>query len=100
MGAVIDANAKLELFRQVVSILDEAGNESSLEEEYSGRGLYGKTVPAIVTDAPAALIGWAFCMALAEQEKIDSEWPADSIGEVYGLIPRRTDNMGLSYVYY
>lgn len=100
MSNATEADTKLELYRQVVSILEGLGHESSLDEEYSGRCMYGKTVPAIVTDAPAPLIGWAICMALAENDEFCAEWPADSISDAQKLVPARSDSMGLSAVYY
>lgn len=58
------------------------GNE---RRAYSGRGMYGKTCPAIVTDLSVFYVG---CHA------------RDIFGEdAFELLPR-TDNMGLSTVVY
>ena len=59
--------------------------QSEERRAYSGRGMYGKTCPAIVTDLSVFYVG---CHA------------RDIFGEdAFELLPR-TDNMGLSTVVY
>jgi hypothetical protein len=47
---------KLKIYRDAVSILENLGHESHVQETYSGRCMYGEQTPAIVTDAPGALV--------------------------------------------
>jgi hypothetical protein len=77
----------LEQARQIVEFIEEnlwdEVEEIDLREEYSGRGMYGRTVPAIVIDNPT-WIGYA----------------AGALGIEPRDIPQRTDSMGLSTVVY
>lgn len=67
--------------KQIVEFLEEEGDEAELREEYSGRGMFGKTTTGIVID---------------------------TIGFVYYAMGRlqlefahlRTDNMGLRMIVY
>lgn len=76
---------KLETAQNVVDYLVGRAYEATVEEEYSGRFMYGKTVPAIVTYAPPVVVGFA----VAEVTEND-----------YREVPQRSDNMGLQMVYY
>jgi hypothetical protein len=89
---------RIDIYRAAIETLSSGAHEADLYEGYSGRGMYGKEVPAIVTDAPATLVGWAICSAVADNG--DHETPADAMDAAEKLIPKRTDNMGKSYVYY
>lgn len=81
------------IFPLVVEHLQEAGYESSFYPDYSGRGMYGRTCPAIVTDAPSALVGFMVAAVVAGDDETYIEDHTD-------LVPTRSDNMGLSMVYY
>lgn len=83
------------LYPQVCLLLQEAGYEGEFRAGYSGRGMYGSTCPAIVTDASAAIVGYlvATVVIAATDGEVELEEHLD-------LIPRRWDNMGLSMVYY
>lgn len=76
---------KLETAEAVADYLSAKCYTASVEEEYSGRAMFGKTVPAIVTNAPAAIVGFA----VAEVTNND-----------FREVPKRQDNMGLDMVYY
>lgn len=76
---------KLETAQNVADYLVGRCYEATVDEEYSGRFMYGKTVPAIVTNAPAAVVGFA----VAEMTEND-----------FREVPTRSDNMGLQMVYY
>ena len=39
---------KLELAKAIVAVADDAGREVTLQEDYSGRGMYGATCAAVV----------------------------------------------------
>lgn len=81
------------IFTLVVERLQQAGHEAEVFPDYSGRGMYGRTCPAIVTDAPAALVGFMVAAVVAGDDETYVEDHTD-------LVPTRSDNMGLSMVYY
>lgn len=84
---------KLEIFRLAVELLEVNGHEAELREEYSGRGMYGKAVPAITIDGGSGmLLGWAVTCAA-----INLEHEAE---DVEMILPQRSDSMGLGMVYY
>lgn len=60
--------------------------EATVRESYSGRGMYGESVPALVVDGPgdAMAIGYAAAQA----------------GVSWEDVPKRTDDMGLGMVIY
>jgi hypothetical protein len=57
--------------------------EAEVREDYSGRGMYGKTVPAIVTDNAVALGYAAGVLGIPDED-----------------LPTRRDSMGLGFVFY
>jgi hypothetical protein len=74
----------LEQAEGIVDYMDrELGVEAVVRETYSGRGMFGKSVPAIVTDNIIA-VGYA----------------AAALDVPYQDCPRRTDSMGTSLVVY
>lgn len=74
----------LEQAREVQDYMwDECNAEVDIREEYSGRGMYGKTCVALVTDDVMA-VGYA-CGAL---------------GIPFDDVPGRTDSMGRQTVVY
>lgn len=83
------------IFQRACRMLEEWGHEAQFRADYSGRGMYGRTCEAIVTDAPAALVG--YIIACAIHVATDGEGNMEDHIE---LIPMRSDNMGLSMVYY
>ncbi len=69
---------------ELKDFLQETGYEAELHENYSGRGMYGKTTTAVTTDANS------HAMESLEEEMIDA-----GINLVF-----RMDNMGFDYIYY
>ena len=76
----------LECAQYVANRLEEEGYEGDVREDYSGRGMYGKTAVAICTDAPGTLIGMFV-----------GEYNAQGFD---ARPPTRTDSMGLGRVFY
>ena len=69
--------------KELVKILQDKGWEAELYENYSGRGMYGKTTTGVTTDARPNTMD-----ALSEQGGELEDWDY------------RTDSMGLDYIYY
>lgn len=100
----------VKLAAKAVEILESLGEyESSVYEGYSGRAMYGEKVTAIVTKAPPVLLGVALLRARlseVEDDDLDMSTPSDLIAKIDDWmdesrwLPRRSDNMGLSMVYY
>lgn len=74
----------LEQANQVANDLDGLGYDAEVHEDYSGRGMYGRTCVGISTNAPGVVIG--FLLAEANVDFDD--------------LPDSTDSMGLSTIYY
>lgn len=82
---------RAEIFFAAVAYLQERGHEASFRAEYSGRFMYGDKCAAIVTDAPAALVGWACCCA---------SYDLEGCSAFDATVPTKEDSMGLSRIYY
>lgn len=100
----MDMEAKCKIFRHAVEWLEGEGYESSLREDYSGRAMFGNTTPAIVTDANGPIIGLAIVHGIIQwyEETVDSEvdWEDAIKYNALDVMPRRSDSMGLSTVWY
>ena len=79
------------IYRAASVLLEEYGVEVSYDRAYSGRGMYGETTPAITCDS-GCMVGWAI-MVVAEDFGLD-------LREARRYLPQRSDNMGLSTVWY
>lgn len=92
---------KLEVYQLAAEWLEEKGYEAEVREDYSGRGMYGTTCPALVTDAEAMQVAFAVAEGLRQ---FDPELEHD-MGELMfraqRMVPERSDSMGKSKrVYY
>lgn len=83
-----------------VAIVDELcyRYDAEVREDYSGRGMYGKTCVGIVTDAPHKDIIIATIRVFAQDN--DGLDIMDILDKVEDVIPSRVDSMGLSTIYY
>ena len=72
----------------IVEYLQESGIEATLYEDYSGRGMYGKTTAAVVTDSATDVAFALGALIAAEKE------------EVPDLVQVQTDGMGRQIVVY
>lgn len=73
---------ELETVREIHEALKRKGISSTVTEEYSGRGMYGKTTTGIVI------------------EHGEDEFRAIQVMGEFGVHEARTDNMGRSIIYY
>lgn len=94
-----------EVFDRAAEILRSEGYEASVQEDYSGRGMSGRTTPAIVTDAGGVRVGWAIATAAAyvlDMKGDDMDSVIDALEtQMDDLLPGRSDNMGRdAMVYY
>lgn len=64
--------------------LEQQGYEAEYRPEYSGRGMFGTTCPALVSNAPYVIVGMSFAKAGVNPEQI----------------PLRSDTMGRNGVVY
>ena len=93
-------NEVLEIYKEAVEVLEADGHEAEVQENYSGRGMFGKTCPAIVSNASGPQVGAAIAIARFNIGHDNGEDILGIMDDVWGLIPKRFDNMGLSMVYY
>jgi len=74
----------IEQANQVCEILSDDLYEATVQTNYSGRGMYGRSCIAIRYNGPATLVGAACSKAGVEN----------------GSIPKRIDRLGFDEVYY
>lgn len=86
---------KAEIYDEAAAVLQLVGHDADMMSDYSGRGMYGSTTPAIVSNASGPMVGWAVTVAV--DRKFSGE---KTFEDVLYLIPTRSDNMGLDMVYY
>ena len=86
-----------EIYEAACETLAGEGWEASVRPDYSGRGMFGQTTPAIVTGAPGAMVGWAISRVLVESDPDDG---SEGLDEALRAIPKREDAMGRDTVYY
>lgn len=87
----------------VCAALDESGVEYTRRDDYSGRGMYGKTTVGIVVGGMGTFVGAAvraaFAMGQADSTRYgDAEPPIDPEDFAREIARVRTDNMGRSDV--
>lgn len=100
-----DAVDAVEVLTLAVESLNCNGNEASIDEEYSGRCMYGDTTTAIIADCDLSEVNRHIRIATAElldaneytKEELSFPEIADLLSQ-YEL--RKRDNMGRDYVYY
>jgi len=89
-----------EVLEATVRRLQDMGFEADLRAEYSGRGMFGKTVPGIVTRAPGVLVGLCIAGAVIEVASGGIERPDPEDIDFVDYQLRHEDGMGLSTIYY
>lgn len=82
------------IYEAAVEILeDRFGVEPEFRPDYSGRGMFGTSVPGIVADmGDGPAIGAAVAIAIMRD--------GGSADDVLGAIPTRSDNMGRRVIFY
>lgn len=85
--------------KAIANALEEEGTRVSIREDYSGRGMYGKTTFGVVAPDWAVLIRAVATAAvsIAENNTDDSPDPHDFAREMGKL---RWDNMGYDIIVY
>lgn len=76
----------IEQANEIEDVLVDLGYEVEVRDDYSGRGMYGATVPAFVADDTGVMTAIGYAAAIAEVPLED--------------LPRRTDSMGRGVVIY
>ena len=89
------------LAETLVQALEDEGIDAELREDYSGRGMYGKTTAGVVFDGDIggvlqAVINNATCFIQEEVEPVDFF----DVCERFGVGNLRTDGMGLQTIIY
>ena len=80
-----------ELIEIYQDVADAVGGD--VRTDYSGRGMYGKTCLALVSDCSGVDIGIEFYRRC-------TEFPEDEQGWAVDFAPVLTDNMGREYIFY
>lgn len=83
---------RVDFYKAIVEQLQNDGYNARFKERYSGRHMYGVTVPAIDTEASLARVTFVGC-TVAEENGIP-------VNEIDALLPHQTDSMGLDFVHY
>lgn len=91
--------------RRIVEVAEESGLELRLQEDYSGRAMYGETTYGVVgslRDFMQAIVMTTESIIEDEQTE-DGELPSDAIGVpklVRAMSSIKTDSMGRSTIFY
>lgn len=80
------------IYEAAADILRESGYEAEVREDYSGRGMYGRTCCGIITNASGPMVGYSITCAMSDLGIDPFDW--------VDLIPKRWDSMGLQSIYY
>lgn len=85
---------KKELFKDACDWLEDEGYDVTFHESYSGRGMFGDSVPAISGEVSGVMVGLALAKAgeAFDLTVSDLQWQ--------GLIPTGRDSLGLGTIYY
>ena len=83
---------KLELFHDLARQLEDDGYEVTVHDDYSGRCMYGETVPALSGDFPPGALAGAALQVCADFDY--------SAAEVRDLLPHRQDSLGRGVIVY
>ena len=84
----------IKLAEKLVELVNEAGYDAELREDYSGRFMYGKTTAGIVMDSLGTLLTVVLTAAMEYPEAfdgLDAEVPYNGF---------RTDSMGMDMIIY
>lgn len=70
--------------------------------DYSGRGMYGETTPAVITDEILLSTNLGILNAIADlgDQKVNEMSHRDFLRYAKPFLLRRSDSMGLSFIYY
>ena len=82
----------IELAKKLVEILEDRGEEASLYEAYSGRGMYGRTTAGVVCDGLGTLLQVVIEDA---PQFVEDDYPM--FDNISGF---NTDSMGMSTIIY
>lgn len=95
-----DPELRLDIFRKAVELMEEAGLDASLMEDYSGRAMYGAQTPAVVSTEGGPTVGYFITIAALQAVGEVLELDHEATEMVRLLLPKRWDNLAMSTVYY
>lgn len=90
---------KIEVAKAIVEAANECGYEMKLREDYSGRGMFGRTTTGIVYDSESDMLKSVALAAIRVKEK-ESEEGAMTAEEFIDELDFSRDNMGYSTIVY
>jgi len=95
-----DPELRLAIYKKAVELMNEAGLDAALMEDYSGRAMYGRQTPAVVSMEAGPVVGHfitvAAMKALSETFTLDDE----VVEMIRIVLPKRWDELAMSKVYY
>lgn len=92
----MDLQSRCNYLEHAAHILNDRGYSTSYQSNYSGRGMYGRSTPAISCDSDAPVHA-AIVEALVTSSGIGHEEMLDIL---YELFPLKTDSLGFQVIYY
>jgi hypothetical protein len=81
-----------DFFKEAADMLDNAGYSVEFHDDYSGRGMYGKTCLALSGDFSGIALAFAFA-GVAENSGLPLSYAQK-------FCPTRSDSFGMGTVYY
>lgn len=90
--------------KEIAEMIINYGNDLSLYEDYSGRGMYGKTTTAIKCDSKDDLmeaIGELFFEMILDAKDMGDDYDTTGAKELKDVLANlRQDSLGLGYIFY
>jgi hypothetical protein len=90
--------------KEIAEMLIDYGNDLSLHENYSGRGMYGKTTTAITGDSMndlMAAIGELFFEMVLDAKDMGEDYDTTGAKDLKDvLLNLQQDSLGRGYIFY
>jgi hypothetical protein len=90
--------------KEIAEMLIDYGNDLSIHEDYSGRGMYGKTTTAITCDSKDDLmeaIGELFFEMILDAKDMGEDYDTIKAKELKSVLTNlRQDSLGRGYIFY
>jgi hypothetical protein len=90
--------------KDIAEMIIDYGNDLSLYEDYSGRGMYGKTTTAITCDSKDDLmgaIGECFFEMVLDAKDMGEDYDTTGVKELKNVLRNlQQDSLWLGYIFY
>lgn len=90
--------------KEIAEMITQFGNDLSIHEEYSGRGMYGSITTAITCDSKDDLmeaIGELFFEMILDAKDMGEDYETENAKELKNALSNlQQDSLGMGYIFY